>query len=100
MMTKKPKTKRPTSGVSPLTGQTYFQVQYGFGKDGDENPLQIGIFCSRKAAKEAIENLKKKPGFRRGLGRWWLTRGLIDDYFWREGFTSISASLKSPTKKR
>jgi hypothetical protein len=79
--------------VSP--GQVYYNLQYGFGLDGAEGVLDIGIFSSRAVVLANIKKLKKKKGFRRGKGKFWISRGVIDEVEWGDGFISSKTYLRS-----
>jgi len=68
--------------------QTVFVLQHGKGEYADEELKFIGVFRNRKAAKSAIEDLKTKPGFCTGEGRFSLDEYTLDQRHWTSGYIS------------
>jgi hypothetical protein len=79
-------------------GKVVYEVQYGFGPDGHENLLGIGVFSSRKLALETKNRLLKKPGFRKKKGKFWITRTVMDQVGWGDGFISSGEYFASPNE--
>jgi hypothetical protein len=75
--------------------QVYYLVRYGFGPDGDERVIHIGVFNSKSRALAATEELKTKEGFNKSKGRFWISKGLINSVQWAEGFIDSKTYLES-----
>ena len=52
----------------------------------EENHKQIGIYSSEDLAKQAIERLKDKPGFRDHGGGFTIDPCMLDFDYWADGF--------------
>jgi hypothetical protein len=57
--------------------------------DVDENEKFIGVYSSEQLAREAVERLRDKPGFRDYPERWQVKDWALDEDHWKQGFARI-----------
>jgi hypothetical protein len=77
-------------------GQLYYHVEFVLKKKAKAVGLVlgIGVFGSRKRAEEIVKVLRAQPGFKSSLGKFWISRGLIDQVSWSEGFVTLDELVK------
>ncbi|MDR2879432.1 MAG: hypothetical protein LBV03_05930 [Fusobacteriales bacterium] len=64
---------------------------YNVGKDKDyEEVRTIGLYSTRKKAKQVMENYMKKRGFKSHIDGFWIDKWVVDKHFeWGDGFISV-----------
>ena len=55
-------------------------------ESGAENEKLIGVYSSEERAKEALEQVRRQPGFRDHLDGFEIDEYVLDRTGWREGF--------------
>jgi hypothetical protein len=63
-----------------------FTLRHTMVRDGDEDHKEIGTYSSEELAKQAIERVKAKPGFRDPRGYFTIDPSLLDFDYWADGF--------------
>jgi hypothetical protein len=58
--------------------------------DGEEDVKLIGVFSVRSRAEEAIAYLLLQPGFKEHPDGFHLEEFCLDEYFWKEGYVTIT----------
>ncbi len=72
-----------------------FFVEHIYEKDNDEEIKFIGVFSSRKNAKDAINKLILLPGFKDfPIDCFQITEGKLNRYGWKEGFTTWKDAIE------
>jgi hypothetical protein len=59
--------------------------------DDDESVKLIGVFTSEDEAKAVVSLLVQQPGFKENPDGFVLEQHLLNDYSWREGYTTVWA---------
>jgi len=69
----------------------YIVVHYDQETDEDNDHYKtIGIYSTEKRARQAIERLSQKPGFRDYPSRWRMGPTVLDkDEAWTDGFATV-----------
>ena len=64
---------------------------YNVGKDKDyEEVRTIGLYSTRKKAKQVMESYMKKKGFKSHIDGFWIDKWEVDKHFeWSDGFISV-----------
>ena len=64
---------------------------YNVGKDKDYEEIRtIGLYSTRKKAKQVMESYMKKKGFKSHIDGFWIDKWEVDKHFeWRDGFISL-----------
>ena len=55
----------------------------------EENEKFIGVYSSEELAREAVERLRDKPGFRDYPERWQVENCILDQDHWTDGFARM-----------
>ena len=63
-----------------------FTLRHTIVRNGDEDHKKIGTYSSEALAKQAIERVKGKPGFRDPRGYFTIDPSLLDFDYWTDGF--------------
>ena len=77
------------SGVYLLYHQ--FEFRNNKQEDLEERAKLIGVYSSKERAEQAIERLKKKPGFRDYPDGFLIDCYELDQDNWTEGFITVTA---------
>ena len=64
----------------------YYTLYHTIERGDDEDEKVIGIYSSEDLAKQALERVKDKPGFRLPIGRFVIGPCILDFDFWADGF--------------
>lgn len=57
-------------------------------EDGFDRYFELGLFSARSRAESAVEQLRRKPGFRDYPDGFTIDEMLVDQICWEEGFIS------------
>ena len=68
------------------TMKKIFTLRHTIVRDGDEDHKKIGTYSSEQLAKQAIERVKGKPGFRDPRGYFTIDPSILDFDYWADGF--------------
>ena len=68
-----------------------FTLRHTIVRDGQEDHKEIGIYSSKVLAKQAIERVKDKPGFRDPRGYFTIDPCVLDFDYWADGFVPSQA---------
>ena len=63
-----------------------YTLRHTIVRDGDEDHKEIGNYSSEELAKQAIERVKDKPGFRDPRGYFTIGPSRLDFDYWADGF--------------
>ena len=63
-----------------------FTVRHTIVRGDEEDHKEIGTYSSEEKAKQAIERVKDKPGFRDPRGYFTIDPSLLDFDYWADGF--------------
>jgi hypothetical protein len=58
-------------------------------EDGGEDVKLVGVYSSEERAREAVDRLSRKPGFRDHPDSFQIDRYRVDSDQWTEGFVAI-----------
>lgn len=65
----------------------FYRVQHYYRDEKHENTKLIGIFSEENKARNYIEIIKKKPGFSRFPDGFYITKMILDESYWEDGFS-------------
>ncbi len=63
-----------------------FTLLHTIVRDGEEDHKKIGVYASEELAKQAMERVKGKPGFRDPRGYFTIDPSLLNFDYWADGF--------------
>lgn len=66
--------------------QKVFTLRHTIVRDGEEDHKEIGTYTSEDLAKQAMDRVKTKPGFRDSRGHFTIDASLLDFDYWADGF--------------
>ena len=66
--------------------QKIYTLRHTVIRDGEESHKEIGNYTSEDRAKQAIERVKNKPGFKDPGGHFTIDSSLLDFDYWADGF--------------
>lgn len=66
-----------------------WHIDHGAPTAEQENEKLVGVYSSERLARQAIERLRDKPGFRDYPERWEIDDWYLDEDDWTDGFVTV-----------